>query len=351
MELSIIDDPKGVFNKNINLLWASSLLSERINSSCPASSIMLFFIDYDTLNMQQKLSIYLFALQRNPETNPEVITKIEKLYATIAQMEQRKGKTKEGIVALKKAQILLNGYLTDYARSVKFNCDHLKLSALLPFTCDDLENWNKPILLWRFPEGNEVDNIRVRITIISTMVFSADCIPFFDERITNYAPSFDFSNKDVFTENGFQSYFLFEIPEPLDLSTSQVHLIRNQLGKASGLLLSEIENLNIQLKGISFQAENFKYIDSLYQEKIENLRHPLQNSINQNECFNLLKNENGIKKTYKIYAGISSFNTFLSFYKGLGVINESDELYLKEEGTSPLLGSVISPKMVFFIST
>jgi hypothetical protein len=147
----------------------------------------------------------------------------------------------------------------------------------------------------------------------------------------------------------FISDFLFEIPEPLSLNTSQITLIRNDFSKTSWKLFVEIASLNEELKNISFTKDNFEKIASVYNEKIALFKPALQKTVDENPCFQELKNDTKNRKVYKIHTGISSFNTILGFYEKLGIIDANNVVYIREDMASRV--DINNSRLFLFLET
>ena len=316
---------------NIRLLWSSVLIGESANASCEPAGLLCLIVYFDEFTEKQKFDIYMNALNANKEVTEETKKSIEQYYSKIVRARNMKGKTKEHIVLLMKGENWLKGMLEDFKRYLSNMSTKDKTTSLLPLTCTDQDNWNKPLLAWNFPKEDIEKKIHQRITVVSGTITDSGSFPFYDSTVKQYFTSAEMKSIKNTEQVNFVSNFLFEIPEPLSLTTSQIHLVRNEFSKTSWKLFHEMKNLNEELKAIPFAQNNFEKIASLYEEKISPLKSSIQKTVDENSCLNELKNGNPSGKVYRIHAGISSFTTILDFYKELGIIDVSDVLYVRED--------------------
>lgn len=338
MDISIsIIDKKGSKvsdEANARLLWTAVLMGESVNASCEPAGLLHLILYFDEFTEKQKFSIYMHTLNANPTVTEETKNSTEQYYSKIVRARNMKGKTKEHIVLLMKGENWLKELLVDFKRYLTNVSTKDKTTSLLPLTCTDQDNWNKPLLAWTFPKENTETRIHQRIQVVSGTITDSGGFPFYDSIVKQYFTSNEMNNIKNTGYVNFISDFLMEIPEPLSLTTSQAHLVRNDFSQTSWKLFREMQKLNEELKDIPFRQNNFERIYSLYQEKITPLKAFVQKTIDENVCFNELKSEIPNGKTYRIYAGISSFTTILDFYKELGIIDVSDVLYCREDMAS-----------------
>src|ERR1051326_2164831 len=330
ISISIIDKPKfaGDDEANARLLWAALMIGESVNSSSEAANVIDLILQFDNFSERQRFIIYMSMQRKNPGISKEVLDNMENAFHEYSKIKNLKGKTKEQLVFVARTEKWVNGLFNDWKMYYTNAAVQYKVAPLIPFCCTTPDSWDMPILIWSLPDNETEKKINDRIRVVAETITDSGWFPFFDSVIKNYFSSLTI-NSISSSQKNFLYDFLFEIPEPFSLNTSQLNLVRSNLSSSVWKLIREFKSLNEELKNIPFAQTEFKKIISLYSEKISVLKSESQKTIQENSILNGLKNEGG--KMYKIYAGISSFSSILNFYKELGIVDISDILYCSED--------------------
>ncbi len=332
--ISIIDKPGSKLSEesNVRLLWTGMLICESVSSSCEVVTLLKILTEYDLYREKDKLRLYLSWLKKNPEFEVESARRIENHYSELVRVRKLKGKNKEAILIQMQAEKLFKSYFEHFRTAILNFCGTKNTLAFLPLTTRNTEgNWDKPLLPWIFPNKESEDETRSLIHLLSKTLTDIGTFPFFDSEIKYSSISIDMNGEVKQDETHFISEYLFEIPEPITLTTSQLNLVRNDLSKVSSNLFSELKTMYSSLKDIPFAKNNFEQIRSLFREKIAPLKSTLQKTVDEVSCFKELKNENPDGKIYRIYAAITSFATLVDFYKTTEIIGVSEHLYICED--------------------
>lgn len=351
ISISIIDKAgsKVSDEANIRLLWTAVLIGESVNASCNPVTPLHLIHDFDSFSEKQKFTIYLEMLKNNPANTEEVINSMRDLYSKVVLSRNMRGKTKKHIVLQMSTEKLIKNLFDDYKSFLTNVCIEKNTASLLPLTTTNSFKWDKPLLAWYFPDNVFGNNIHERIKIVSETLTDSGWFPFFDSVIGNFFTIEEMSKIPESDSVNIISDLLVEIPEPFLFTTSQIHLVRNDLSKTSWKYFGEMKKLNEELKEIPFEQNNFEKIVSLYREKISPLKPAIQKTVDENPCFNAVKNENQSRMVFQIHAAISSFANILSFYKELDIIDVSNVLYVQEEiGTR---ASINNSRLFLFLVT
>ncbi|MHB8261241.1 MAG: hypothetical protein ACYDCN_16775 [Bacteroidia bacterium] len=334
ISISVIDKigSKVSSEQNVRLLWAATLVGETINTSSLIAGALDIVMSFDTLPEKHKIALYLnwHKRQPNPVLLNEVTETINSGYDNILKSRSIRGKTKDHIVQLMKLERELKITLSEYKTAMQLFCENMKIAAFQPFTCTDSENWVNPLLIWHFPETETEKHSQERIKVVAETINDAAWFPLFDAIIKEQAVCADINSTKKKNTVQLISDLILEFPEPLTLSSGQLHLVRNDFSKTSWKFFEEMKKLNDELRQIPFTSSNFDKISSLYHEKATPLKAAMQQTADNNDCLRKLKNDEPAIKTYKLYAAIGSFNTVIRLYKDLNVIDESTALYVKE---------------------
>jgi hypothetical protein len=224
----------------------------------------------------------------------------------------------------------LKNALAEYKTAIEIFCENLKIASFLPFTCNDADNWDNPLLVWNLPEDETEKRSHERIKVVAESTNDSAWFPLFDSMIKEDLVCVDINNTRKKSSTQIISDFVLEFPEPTTLSSGQVHLVRNDFSKTTWKFFYEMRKLNDELREISFTQDNFEKIISIYNEKAAPLKSAMQQTADENDSFRKLKSDDKNIKTYKIYAAMASFNTVINIYKNLNVIDESTTLYVRE---------------------
>lgn len=337
MDITIIDesDEQVRMEENKRLLWIAALISEWTNVANYSAMIMYLRMDYNRMSERNKFNMYVNWIKGNPNFTADNISESETAFATIVASRKRKGKGKEVIVALHHLEKWLQQCFKDFETFFHALCSEQKTAELLPLTGTNSIEREQPVLVWHFPKADSEQHAQARIKGIGSSVCSEDCIPFFDNSVNKNLLVTSMARAE---KGGFISKlgdvlcdYLFEIPEPFSLITSQILMVRSDFSKTTWKFFDEAVKCFDDLKKIPFTHENFSRIALLYHQRLAGFIPSMQKTAEENECFIQLKKENPEIKFLKVHCGITSFSTIITFYKNFGIIDESEVLYIREE--------------------
>lgn len=330
--IAIIDKPGSKVDNltNVSLVWTAILCCKSAYASGFPNELFYFMLAFDGFTERQKYTFYMTYIKSRNDVPLEAVADFENLYAQIVQLRQMKNKHKDMIVALKKAEKVLLGAFSEATANVKAVCDNANVSALLPLVCTDSEKWDTPLLVWFFPIDNTEKAEIERIRVVAGTVVDDASFSLFPDMIEQFCTHTTLNEASSATAVDFISELLLEFPEPIELTSPQVLALRNDINQTSDNLFIALEKLNTLLLKIPFKPTEFKQLADLYHADIPQAAIALQKSLDANADLQTIKKE-GNKKTYKLYAAISSYQTILNIHNKLDIIDANVLAYAGEE--------------------
>jgi len=344
MELFIIDIEKERtrIEENLRLLWTSVLVSEFVSATNCLAEFISFTLALKDCDEQSKFTLYADWIKSNPNWTKEHLDTFHKNYSTLINARKLKGKSKEIIIAIKRIEKGLNKCFSDYEDFILASCRNNKIAELLPLAnidWDEHMNNAKPLYVWVPEEDREAESFVKNISERLTKPF---IIPLFDNSVHDnlLVTSMERAEKGGFISKlgNVLCDFLFEIPEPFTLNTSQILMVRNDFSKSAWKFFEEAGELFHYLADVPFTEKNYSEIAELYHKHLTPLKPAMQVTAEECEILTQLKKdmpagkaENPSAPTLKLYCGITSFNTILSYYIRQNIIGENELLYIKEE--------------------
>jgi hypothetical protein len=330
-EICIIDTPDSNARDaaNVRLIWTACLFTHKSSVSSYAASMMDIAIAYDSMPEALRFREYIGLMAKSPDSKPDILEGIELQYKNILILRKLKGKNQQQIVWLKRAEKDIAQRFEVYKEWFVKGLENMKLSALLPITCIDIDRHDKPLLVWWLPPNDSVKHGQELVNLFAGTMPDHQWLLLFDAGIRQYAnfmemgkPSNPKADKPVLYTP------LFDFPEPLSLTSQQVQAVRNDLSVAVKLM-DVLASLNKEVMKVAFTENNFLQLSALTEENTGALKQTVQQAIHSNSYLNHVKTETS--KTYQLRMGITSFNTLFEFYRLQGVIDLSAEAYSKEE--------------------
>jgi hypothetical protein len=331
--IAIIDKPGSKTDNltNVSLVWAACLCCKSVYVSSFPNEMLYFMLAFDGFTEREKYTFYMTYIKSRSDVPPEAIADLENLYSQIVQLRKMKNKHKEMIVGLKKAEKVLLGAFSEAKTNVSAVCENTKISALLPITCTDSDKWDKPLLVWFFPIDNTEKAEIERIKVVAGTVVDDAAFSLFPNIIEQYCTHATLEEASAAsTDVDFMSELLLEFVEPIELTAPQVLALRNDVNQTSDNLFIALEKLNTLLLKIPYKTAEFKRLADLYHADIPQAATALQKNLDTNADLQTIRKE-GNKKTYKLYAAISSYQTILNMYHKLDIIDTNVLAYAGEE--------------------
>jgi len=332
MEINIIshDYSKIKHEHNVYMVWAALLSIERVNC-CGLPMDLLYIVDaYDKVNEETRFQMMANWLKNDTAAGEKGVNNNAATYKIIKQLRNKKHKNKTDIINLVKGEKLIKGMCEIYKNDLLQKCDEWKMSAFLPLL--GYEN-SKPLYVFPLPDSDEGQKRQnTRFNIISRTITETDTLIMFDNMITDYFKSIEIENaNDTVTKIDFISDYLYQLPFTFDLGTEHIYMIRNQMSGTQWKYFSVLEKLNKELVEINFAKENFNIITEKYTTHTSAVKPLLQKTIDDIEILSELSDAQKDNFSYKVYAGITSFENIIKMYRALEMITQEHELYIRED--------------------
>ena len=293
------------------LLWTSFLFSEKVHFGGQMVSFLSFERYFSKSSEEQKINFFKQYVPGLIKT--ESSEQIDSFYKSLKHLRSIKHKSPKDIITIKKGERLINTYQNIVKKWIHNVLKSFHYLELLPFVKED-----KELICWNIPISKKREHLNDEFF---KFVNGALCIP----EIMHYHFG------ESVREESILSTKLFEIPEPVSLSTSQVKIIRNDLLDKFKSFFDKIIEFNSSLKEIEYNKKNLKKLKKEYFDKACEEKNNLQDAIDNNLYMNQLKNKLEEDKTLSIHLGLASFNNILEFYKNAFIIDDYIILYLKDK--------------------
>lgn len=317
------------------LLWTACLFGCNTVSSSWWASTLLIPLRFPLMSPSNKMEFYIHFLQAQQRrgSNPvldETIQTLPKMHDFLQANKKVKGKSQHQIVLLKKIEKQIEeGYTACKDWYIKLLDQH-KLLPLLAFISNDEPGDEKPIQVWYLPDNDSLENGKRIVNMFTDVIKAHDILLMLDAAVVRqYATLHEIARLPLASTSGMVLCDpLFQFPEPLNLTSNQVYVLRNELSAAAWPLMNELAGLASEFEKISFEENNFSQLAALYSEKAGLLKSKVQEAINTNEYFNQIKTETTTR--YRLWAGMSSLNNLFDLYAHQGIIDPSAKAYAKE---------------------
>jgi hypothetical protein len=316
---------------NAQLMWAGCLFSERSASTSYSSSAIDMCITFHTLPEAKKFNMYMYLVSKIGVVTPDMLKVVEDNFALMQMLKKMKGKSQQEIVLLKKMEKEFQDMYNSYLQTYQAQLDRLRLTPLLPLATRNAAKPDRPLLVWWLPENDSLQHGQGIIQLFSTALPDPNWLSLFDaESIRSFANLTDFNQlQSAAKEKAVLCAPLFQYPEPLNLTSQQVQIVRNELATVAWPLMDALTQLGTDIQKISFEQNNFSTLVALVTEKTDPLKLKVQQSVHSNQYLNGLKNET--TKTCRLWIAISPLTMLFDVYHQQGLIDLSSLSYSKEQ--------------------
>jgi len=293
------------------MLWSAFLLSEKVHFGGQMVAFLNFDMFFPRLSEEDKINFFKRYIPGLTKTDS--IEQIDSFYESYKFLRRLKHKSPKDIITIKKGERLIAAYQKIVTKWTHNILESFHYNELVPFV-----NEGKELYCWNIPIGNIREHLNEEFF---NFVNGALCLP----EITQYHIA-EFVNEKLIL-----STKLFEIPEQVSLSTSQVRIVRNELLDKFKSFSERLVDFNVKLQEIDYNKKNLKKLKKEYFDKACEDKSSLQDAIDNNLYMNQLKNKLEEDKTLSIYLGLASFNNILEFYKNADIIDDYIIMYVKDK--------------------
>ncbi len=333
MQIRILNIQKGGYTMEcqLSLLWSVILLGNRVDMSGDVAGFLFLVVHFDNFTEKERID-YMLNNMLAQGVDANEVEELREMFGHMELIKKVKHKTKAEVRLYSLAQHIIKKSLDEQKGGFKKELDELRLTSLFDMVCIDTKENDKSIYIWLFSEEENERCIEQNISAIVATLKNKLIINLFPALITSMADEILMERLlKPKAEHFFVSQLLYSIPSPESLSSSHINVIRDEMGSLSSPYFEAMGLSLFEIVDDEFSVATYEKISRLFLEKTNELRTQLSNKMEHHPLLNQLTEDKRHTLRYNVYIGITSIDTLLWFFRKLGIVSETTELYSREQ--------------------